>query len=308
MAKDSTLIDARTAFDTAHSELRRLGSCDDMVRCALPRRYATGDNLMMWRSRPGLCGLVLWNRVSCTQIGVLERVCDGAAHRPIERPCDFILDVRRLRGLDSDIYDALIGSATRRLPEIQRRVRRQAVLCSSQLIAGLVSGFHVTLGANLEWRMFTELTPALAWLDEPRPDALGARLEELAAQAISGSGLLDRVRATLAAAGGTSALLDDVSRSVGLSRRSLQRALRSLGTSFRDEVSSARVELGKRLLLETDRKIAAIADHLGFSNEANFVASFRHATGDPPAAWRREHRDLARLLFRDRPCRADSAC
>jgi AraC-like DNA-binding protein len=162
-----------------------------------------------------------------------------------------------------------------------------------------VSGFYATLGGQLEWRVFTELAPALAWLDEPEPDALVARLDRLVAEAISGSALLYRLREALATAGTRAMLLQDASRSLGVSGRSLQRALRELGTSFREEVYRARIDLGKKLLLETDHKIAAIGERVGFSTESNFITFFRRATGESPAAWRRGNRP---------PVQADARC
>jgi AraC-like DNA-binding protein len=232
-------------------------------------------------------------------------VFDAGAQRGAA-PSDFILDARHLHGLDGDLYDDLARAVTRRLPVIRRRVLRQAVLRSSGLIGGAVSGFYVTLGLELEWRVFTELAPALAWLDEPQLDAVATLLDRLVVEAISGSTLLDRLRDVLAGARGSSMSLGQVSRSLGVSGRSLQRALRGRGTTFRDELYRARIDLGKQLLLETDHKIAVIGSRLGFSTEANFITFFRRATGESPAAWRRGNQ--ARSPFSRQPCRVDVVC
>jgi AraC-like DNA-binding protein len=300
------MVDLRTPFD-AVGELTRVGSCDELVRQGSPSHYATGDNLMMWCTRPDLCGLVLWGRMSVAELRLLERVFDSAgADSGIATPCDFVLDARRLHGLDSDLYDALARAAVRRRVDIQRCVRRQAVLRSAGLIGGAVSGLYVGLDAAIEWRVFTELAPALVWLDEPDPGALAARLEQLVAEAVSGSTVLDRLREVLAISSPGSTSLDEVSRRVGVSRRSLQRALHARGTSYRGELYRARVAISQQLLLETDHKIAAIGDRLGFSTEANFITFFRRTTGASPAEWRRRHRDVpARGIP---PGRAGAAC
>jgi AraC-like DNA-binding protein len=300
------MANLRRPIDTAALELRSVG-CDDLLRCGSPRRYATGNNLMMWRTQSALCGLALWGRMSFAQIRMLERIFDGG-QRLGTAPCDFLLDARRLHGLDADLYDELTHVAGRRLTDIQRRVRRQALLRPAGLIGAAVSGFYVALDVEIEWRVFTELAPALAWLDEPQPEALAARLDRMVAEAISGSNVADRLRQVLEARGGGAMVLDDVSRSLAVSPRSLQRALRELGTSFREEVHRARLAIGKKLLLETDDKIAGIAHRTGFSSEANFIAFFRRATGESPAAWRR--RSLGEVLgsFSRVPVAAGASC
>jgi AraC-like DNA-binding protein len=295
---ENAMIDLRTPFDPVTPELRRLGSCDDLIRSGSPRHFAVGDQVLMWCARRDLCGLALWGRLSFAQLRVLERGFDRGVRSGAATQCDFVLDARHVEGIDSELYEGLTQAATRRLSDIQRRVRRQALLRSSGLIGGAVSGFYASLGVELEWRVFTELAPALAWLDEPEPDALAARLDRLVAEAVSGSTLLHRLREALATSPGRSILLDDASRSLGVSGRSLQRALRELGTSFRAELYRARIDLGKKLLLETDHKIAVIGDRVGFSSESNFITFFRRATGESPAAWRRAHRLV----------RADAGC
>jgi AraC-like DNA-binding protein len=264
-----------------------------MIDLRTPFEVATGDQVLMWSARPDLCGLALWGHVSFTQLQLLEHVFDRGAGAGARR-CDFVLDARSVHGADSELYEGLTQAAACRLSDIRRRVRRQALLHPSGLIGGAVSGFYAMLGEALEWRMFTELAPALAWLDEPEPEALAARLDRLVAEAVSGSTLLHRLRKVLATAGARQILLDDACRTLGISGRSLQRALRELGTSFREEVYRVRIDLGKKLLLETDHKIAAIGERVGFSTESNFITFFRRATGESPAAWRRGNRHPGR--------------
>jgi AraC-like DNA-binding protein len=312
---ENTMADLKRPTETAAFELRRVGSCDEMLRRDPGRRYATGDNLMLWRTRPDLCGLVLWGRMSFDEVRLLERIFDDSKRRDIAAPCDFILDTRHLHGLDAALYEGLTHAASRRLPDIRRRIRRHALLRSSGLIGAAVSGFYVALDVEIEWRVFTALAPALGWLDEPHPDALAARLDRLVMEAVSESSLADRLRAVIAGYSGGSMSLEDVSRSLGMSPRTLQRTLAAVGTSFRDEVHRARLAMSRKLLLETDDKIAAIAHRIGFSTEANFITFFRRSTGESPAAWRRRslNGDLNAArdglgLFSRRSDGVDAAC
>jgi AraC-like DNA-binding protein len=263
-----------------------------MVELSPLNTYAIENKLVLWRTRPNVRGLALCGHIGSSELGLLERAFDHGERDGFATPCDFIIDARRLRGLDSELYEALAGAVRCRLPAIQRQVRRHAVVRPAGLLGGAVSGFFVALDAGLEWRVFTDQAPALAWFGAPRPAVLAAHLDQLVARLTSGARLVDRVRDTLHAADRGAARLTEVSRALGVSPRSLQRALRELGTSFRDEVYRTRADTSRQLLRDTDDKIATIARRLGFSSEANFITFFRRTTGESPAAWRRRNCDV----------------
>jgi AraC-like DNA-binding protein len=274
-------------------ERTRPGSCPEIRPPDLVRHYAPADNVLVWRTRPDLCGLVLWGRPTLAELGRLLAAFDVGARDGAAGPCDLLLDASRLDGLDLDLYEKLERLAASRAGDIRRRVRRQAVVRSPGLLGAAVSGFCAAIGLELSCRVFTGLAPALSWLDEPRPEALSARLDGLVAEVVSGSPLVDRLRAFLAARGRPLATIEQASRALGVSTRSLQRHLHELGTSFRRETHRSRLELSKGLLLDGELKIAAVAHRVGFSTEANFIASFRRKMGVPPAEWRRRRRDGA---------------
>ena len=48
-----------------------------------------------------------------------------------------------------------------------------------------------------------------------------------------------------------------------------------------------RIELAKAMLCEDDLTVAAIANQLGFSDQAHFTKVFRQIAGETPAAWRK---------------------
>jgi len=274
-------LDACHPQDPEHTrvELSRLGTS------------TIADKVLLWRAHPKLCGLALRGHIGSSELRVLEHAFDLRERNGIETPCDFIVDARRMRGLDSELYEDLMHAVRRRLPDVQRRVRRHALVRPDGMLGGAVSGFFVALDAALEWRVFTDHASALAWFGAPRPEELAARIDQLT-ELTPVERLVDRMRGTLVASDRGPARLDDVSRVLGVSPRSLQRALRELGTSFRDEVHRTRAATGRQVLRETDDKIAAIAHRLGFSSEANFITFFRRTTGESPAAWRRRSRDV----------------
>lgn len=51
-----------------------------------------------------------------------------------------------------------------------------------------------------------------------------------------------------------------------------------------------RIDLARKLLLESDASVASIAAQLGFSDQAHLTKAFRQIAGETPAVWRRMQR------------------
>jgi AraC-like DNA-binding protein len=84
--------------------------------------------------------------------------------------------------------------------------------------------------------------------------------------------------------------LDDLAREVGLSRSALhERFVQCLGQAPMQYLANWRMQLGARLLRESNRNVAAIALDVGYDSEAAFSRAFKRMVGVPPAAWRKTH-------------------
>jgi AraC-like DNA-binding protein len=82
--------------------------------------------------------------------------------------------------------------------------------------------------------------------------------------------------------------VDELARQVGLSRSALhERFMQYLGQPPMQYLASWRIQLGARLLRESNRNVASIALDVGYDSEAAFSRAFRRMVGMPPAAWRR---------------------
>ena len=82
--------------------------------------------------------------------------------------------------------------------------------------------------------------------------------------------------------------VDDLAREVGLSRSALhERFVQCLGQPPMQYLASWRMQLGARLLRESNRNVAAIALDVGYDSEAAFSRAFKRMVGVPPAAWRK---------------------
>lgn len=133
------------------------------------------------------------------------------------------------------------------------------------------------------------------WLDRPNPlfDAEWARVEGAPIPVLRWDGrddaalltMLERLISVAALAGALSLL--DAARSLGLSPRTLQRRLASLGTSFEVLVDQWRQEQARQHLTEGALPVASIARQLGYSDAAHFVRAFQRWEGHAPLAWRR---------------------
>jgi AraC-like DNA-binding protein len=95
------------------------------------------------------------------------------------------------------------------------------------------------------------------------------------------------VRDTLATRLGTATLgVREVARQLAVSERTMQRRLRSAGTSFREVVDLVRQERARQLMLVESLSIADISTRLGYETPVVFARAFRRWTGTSP----RQHR------------------
>lgn len=82
--------------------------------------------------------------------------------------------------------------------------------------------------------------------------------------------------------------VEDLAREVGLSRSALhERFMQYVGHPPMHYLASWRIQLGARLLRESNRTVATIALDAGYASEAAFARAFKRMEGMPPAAWRK---------------------
>jgi AraC-like DNA-binding protein len=73
-----------------------------------------------------------------------------------------------------------------------------------------------------------------------------------------------------------------VSRSLGLQPRTVQRRLKEQNTSFQKVLDEVREEIAEQYLLIPSLKIAQIARQLGYGSSRSFRAAYRRWTGRNP--------------------------
>jgi AraC-like DNA-binding protein len=129
------------------------------------------------------------------------------------------------------------------------------------------------------------------WLARPVPGADPVLLRDLEEQAnaLAQPELIEKLRRSLrvqllnrVASG------DAVAEMLTMHRRTLNRRLEALGTTFRDVLEDVRFEAASQLLALTELSLDDIADALGYAGISPFTRAFRRRAGAPPGQWRRE--------------------
>ncbi|HEU0036196.1 MAG TPA: AraC family transcriptional regulator [Kofleriaceae bacterium] len=129
---------------------------------------------------------------------------------------------------------------------------------------------------------------ALARGDSGLAAVLERHAQMLIAQLPRVSDEIARIRATIQAqlAGGDPSLAN-VARTLGTSRRSLQRRLAAEQLTYAQLLDDVRSTLARAYLAERALSIAEVGYLLGFSEQSSFTRAFRRWTGVSPAEFRR---------------------
>ena len=129
------------------------------------------------------------------------------------------------------------------------------------------------------------------WLDRPVPGADPAALRslEMQANALAQPDLIERLRRSLRVLLlNRVASADAVAEVLSLHRRTLNRRLKALGTTFREVLEDVRFDAACQLLESTQVPLVDVAAALGYAGVSPFSRAFRRRAGTPPGHWRRD--------------------
>jgi len=87
---------------------------------------------------------------------------------------------------------------------------------------------------------------------------------------------------------------DDLALMLLMHRRTLNRRLRELGTTFQGVLDDVRFEAARQLLCYSEVSLDEIAASLGYAGVSPFMRTFRRWTGITPGQWR--HRAVAQRV------------
>ena len=165
----------------------------------------------------------------------------------------------------------------------------------SQARIGPLAGYREVFQCPVDFEQaFSGVLLANAQLDAPLPQAnaqlaqahqqqAAARLAALSRQ----DGLEQTLRMWIASQlQGQAPARAQAARALGLSERTLRRALSDEGHSFRDLLAEARYVKAQHLLRHTTLPVEAIAQQLGYAESAAFIHAFQRWAGMTPSAFR----------------------
>jgi AraC-like DNA-binding protein len=258
--------------------VERASSLEDFLGSPFGRFFGT-ERCVGWWAAPDLLGAAAWDEPRPEDVDFLARLWDKVVAGRAE-PIDKIFDVRFVTRIAEDTFARLVERARERVPVV-REVRRQVLLAPPGLAAAVTHGFWSMVPSRHPWHVTGDDQEGFAWLG--RSPALCAEVAAMLDEMRDGRPPA-RLRRWLA--GNLEADLAVAAAALGVSSRTLQRQLGEAGTSFREQLRAARLDVARRLLAEPGAKVDAVAAAVGCDSASSFTRMFREVHGETPAAWR----------------------
>lgn len=126
----------------------------------------------------------------------------------------------------------------------------------------------------------SEICPPMSWSE------LRTMVAERPPQSFSGT--LRQLMETLILDGRFE--LDEISESLGIGPRTIQRRLQGEGTSFGEVLRAVRQARAEALLVQTQTAVSEIALQLGYASKSQFIQAFKCWSGVTPGAYRASER------------------
>lgn len=205
--------------------------------------------------------------------------------------CDIVV-----AGTKTQANDIAVAMQYRILVNFAGPLCRAEQICLSRPQPADISKYREVFGQSLTFDAeFDGIVVKTSVLDQPNPMA-EAGLRPYASQFLRmsdpghGAPAAERVRRLL------ETLLSNrrctasfIATQLGVSRRTLTRALEAEGTTFLALLDQTRAEIARRHLEGGDRPLSEIADLLGFSSQSAFSTWFLRKFDTPPRQWRQQH-------------------
>lgn len=244
--------------------------------------YHAVGSCLLWSSSPTLAGAVLAGAPTEAQ---LDQILSGfTAFRRLGPQFDLVLDGSRVSAVDPNSLAKLMQWIVAHREELTARVRLQVGVVDETITGVTLSGILPALGSTHTFEVVRRAADAFARLLGEEGAAVFEEIDRHALEAAGETDLLRALRAYLRKPG-TKGDLETSARELGVSTRTLQRALQRDGTSFQEEARRARFAIAEAALRGSQDKVATIAARIGMSESA-LTKLVREETGLTPSQLR----------------------
>lgn len=257
-------------------------------RAALTRdplgHFFAGRTWLEFHAHHGkLSGLVFWERPD--DHDVQDILASSARLSKKLTPHPSIIDIRALQWLDSVAFDRFVTFLSKQREVFDRIVTCAAVVHRGGLLGAAGAGVSNLIAFSNPVFISTDPLDALARIGRAEDAGLWAEIEALVDEVRGEPTILRRLAAFLESS--PRATLAEAAVAVGMSERTLQRALLQHDTGFQRELDAARVRVAKRLLATSRAPVQTIAASAGCASSQHLDAIFRRVVGTSPSAWRK---------------------
>lgn len=247
----------------------------------------------VWFPSPQLRIIATWGTMALSGADFILHAVDCELAPDFPPHCSLI-DLRGVRPVAHDVINRFLNSGIANLPGWQRVIRSSAIVHDggvAGMAAGAIAGYTAHSRFPIHVHMHEEIGAALRAL--PPLDLDPTAIEEgiaLRRTFMEEAGSVVRTVRAWIAENLRDASMATCAKAMGTASRTLQRRLLDADSTFRQELQRERVARAQTLLAETDLKVAAIADEVGYPKLQSLADAFRRETGLTPAAWRERHR------------------
>ncbi|MCC6807571.1 MAG: helix-turn-helix transcriptional regulator [Deltaproteobacteria bacterium] len=255
-------------------------------------RYAScGSCFYFWadpKNGVHLSGTVAWGRPSEADVKKLVHLYEVELTSVAPVHLSYV-DLSRVEAIAPAAFAVMSAYFAKYTPKLKGLISKQALIRPPGIAGAVVAGFYELVAAAYPVKIFADRKDAFDWLGYADGDALRGELERLHGAGL-GLGATTRLLRDHLDANVRDASIATAAKALSVSERTLQRRLRDEGTAFQAELNAAQVRAAKRLLVETDLKVTAIALEIGCASLQHFSDLFRKLEGLPPSTYRERGR------------------
>jgi AraC-like DNA-binding protein len=265
--------------------VRAATSVDDVLGDPVGAYFA-GTSFLVW-FQPNLSGAFAFGRLATADYPLVQRLLVTPS---LPRGYDLLCDLSAIEVFDERAFELLASFLQMHGAQLLGGIRRFALIRPAGLVGATIVGlFYERVLPHVSAALFADRAEALDWLGYAANASERTEIDDVIGTFHAVPPVLRDLRALLPQRV-ADATLATSAQALGRSERSLQRELSRANTSFRAELTRARIRAAESLLASSDDKIETIAHQLGFASVPAFTSVFGEVVGESPSEFRRHRR------------------